>query len=661
MGSASVSPSRDLGTEKPVLVTGTPRAGSSLIGQLLEGAGVFLGDDFLPPRANDPSGVRCHRGLVDLNDGILEANDHTWYDCDSTDSLAVSETDGDRCRELLATKFQTHSSWGWVDPRAALLLRLWDTLLPQASWIFVIRSPEASVWSMLVSGVLASPDRTLRSRARDLAALWNGYASRLLEFAHEHPEKVHLVFTPADFSLSARARLAARLSAAASAAVTETAIEAIYDRFLLRLEVPPWLRRLIGFDRRIKSTCSRLEKLRGGRATLGPSQRVRAPVGSDSDRPRVCLFSSKRFAVSESFIRDHLNYLPAEMFHLYGMFGKTKRTEDGLGPSGPWDHLARYIPFRVGRDPGRRHWRRIARYLKRNRVEAAVAEYGHIGAEWLPVCSEIKIPLIVHFHGFDAYKESHLTKHAASYAQLFEGAAAIIAVSKEMVRQLEGLGAPAGKVHLNPCGVDLTRFRLGDPQSAPPVFLAVGRFVDKKGPQLTLLAFRELLNECPDARLVMVGDGVLRPACRHMAAALKLGDAVSFPGARPHTEVVTRMQNARAFVQHSLRTFSGDSEGTPVAVMEAGASGLPVVATEHAGISEVVIHEHTGLLVEEGDVEGMARHMIAVARDPALAAEMGRRAREHVSAGYDLMKTSARLGTIVRNAISSTAGSRRDV
>jgi glycosyltransferase involved in cell wall biosynthesis len=110
------------------------------------------------------------------------------------------------------------------------------------------------------------------------------------------------------------------------------------------------------------------------------------------------------------------------------------------------------------------------------------------------------------------------------------------------------------------------------------------------------------------------------------------------------------MRRARAFVQHSVRTSYGDSEGTPVAVLEAGASGLPVVSTRHAGIKDVVIEGETGFLVDEGDIEGMAAHMLTLARDADLAGRMGRRAREHVAANFSMEQHIARLAEVLEGA-----------
>ncbi len=283
-----------------------------------------------------------------------------------------------------------------------------------------------------------------------------------------------------------------------------------------------------------------------------------------------------------------------------------------------------------------------------------MAEYGPTGTAVMQMCKEAGVPLIVHFHGFDAYDRRVLEESGPFYPELFQYATAIIAVSRDMERVLSGLGAPEGKLRYNPYGVDVSLFRGGKPAQAPPVFVAVGRFVDKKAPHLALLAFRTVVESVPDARLVMLGDGVLWEACKQLTQGLGLADAVEFQGHRPHGEIVVTMQQARAFVQHSVRTSYGDSEGTPVAVLEAGATGLPVVSTRHGGIQDVVIDGRTGLLVNEGDVEGMAQHMIQLAKEPILAGQLGKAGRERVCAEFSMGKSIGRLWGIIRAAIQES-------
>jgi glycosyltransferase involved in cell wall biosynthesis len=202
-------------------------------------------------------------------------------------------------------------------------------------------------------------------------------------------------------------------------------------------------------------------------------------------------------------------------------------------------------------------------------------------------------------------------------------------------------------VHWNPCGVDCRGFRSAAPATAPPVFLAVGRFVEKKAPQLTILAFAAVHRQNPEVRLRMIGNGPLLDACRDLAHGLGVASAVTFLDAQPHAVIQEEMRRACVFVQHSVEAPSGDSEGTPVAVLEAGASGLPVVATRHAGIPDVVVEGETGLLVDERDVARMSSAMSTLIADRALAARLGAAARDHVQTRFSMERSLNCLWTVI--------------
>jgi glycosyltransferase involved in cell wall biosynthesis len=268
-------------------------------------------------------------------------------------------------------------------------------------------------------------------------------------------------------------------------------------------------------------------------------------------------------------------------------------------------------------------------------------------------CRLLRLPLFVTFHGYDASRRDVLKRFGLEYAELFRRAAGIFAVSGVMRDRLVGMGAPAERTHHIPAGADCESFDGADPASAPPLVVAVGRFVEKKAPHLTLEAFARALRERPEARLRMIGDGPLLPRCRELSERLSVAHAVTFTGSLPHHAVAEAMRRARLFAQHSVRAASGDCEGTPVSVQEACAAGLPVVSTRHAGIPEVVVEGETGLLVDEGDVEGMAREMLRLLRDPAYAAALGKAGHRRVRAHFSSARCIERLWALMERGINS--------
>lgn len=382
----------------------------------------------------------------------------------------------------------------------------------------------------------------------------------------------------------------------------------------------------------------------------------------DAEEVRLAVVIPERETVSESFLVSHIEGLFRDPEVIWGsprplysdsgesvLGGVLAVTATGLG------RLLRMGTQRAQGSIGQRlpdavYSRLMARFLRRAGVEVVLAEYGPTAAAIMRACTISQTPLVVHFHGYDAYRKETLTEMRGPYQRLFDIACRVVAVSNHMLEQLVKLGCPAEKLVCNPCGVNVGQFEGARPAEAEPLFLALGRFVEKKGPLLTLRAFAQVEKEEPRARLVMIGEGPLRDRCVDFARELGVGPKVDFPGAVEHAEVAAWMLRARCFVQHSLRADDGDSEGTPVAVLEASSCGLPVVSTRHTGIVDAVVDSKGGFLVEEGDVDGMARRMLRLAREPELAQEMGAVAREHVQARYSSQRSLGRLRSVVLDA-----------
>jgi colanic acid/amylovoran biosynthesis glycosyltransferase len=354
---------------------------------------------------------------------------------------------------------------------------------------------------------------------------------------------------------------------------------------------------------------------------------------------------------SQTFVRDHINRLPGEVFPVLGgwpdwrykgQFILPKRCRLGLRLS---KRCPSWVLERI-RKTGESH---LVSFIKR--TDVTLAEFGPVGVSLLRPCQIAKVPLVVHFHGFDVYDCRVLDRYQKDYQELFQSAAAFVVVSKAMSEQVVRLGAPREKVHVNSCGVDVLHFDATDAGNNPPHFLAIGRFVEKKAQFLAILAFERALRQCPDIRLSLVGDGPLLDCCKQIVHALRLENAVEFLGVVSHDSVPGLMQRCRGFVQHSVTAPSGDSEGNPVAVMEAGASALPVISTRHAGIPDTVAHGETGLLSEEADIDSMANHMVLLARDPHLASEMGKNARVRVQNLFSMERSIQGLYGVLETAV----------
>lgn len=381
------------------------------------------------------------------------------------------------------------------------------------------------------------------------------------------------------------------------------------------------------------------------------------------DGPPVCVAAPAVARASETFIGAHLERLPTTVELLYGS-PRPHRTASGrsllpfplraaaglLGrlfrqPRAPIeDRLFCWLPAGL-------RARLYARYLRRHRIRAVLAEYGSVAVGFRAGCRRAGVPLVPHFHGFDAFVHEILAEHGAAYRAMFADGHPVVAVSESMKRQLVSLGADKDQVHVIPCGADAGAFKPGRPQ--PGSVLAVGRLVDKKAPDLVVLAFQRALEHVPEARLTIVGDGPLLPSVARLVAGLGLEDRITLAGAQGHAAVADLMASAALFVQHSVIAPNGDREGTPVSVIEAGAAGVPVVATRHEGIADVVADGETGVLVDAGDVDGMGRAIADLLADRERAVRLGAAARARIEAEYSLERSIDRLWGVLRRAMDA--------
>ncbi|HRD03189.1 MAG TPA: glycosyltransferase [Verrucomicrobiota bacterium] len=287
-------------------------------------------------------------------------------------------------------------------------------------------------------------------------------------------------------------------------------------------------------------------------------------------------------------------------------------------------------------------------FFREHQVDVILAEFGTTGAQIYRCARALDIPLVVHFHGHDAHRESLVAQHRERYKEMFDYAFGIVSVSHFMTEALIRLGANPSKIVYNPYGP--REYFFENKPDYRSTLLAVGRFTDIKAPYLTLMAFKLLLEECPGAKLVMAGDEELTECCKTLAKVWGIAGQVSFLGAVKHTEVLPLFTQACCFVQHSVTPSYGDAEGTPVAILEAGAAGLPVVATRHAGINDTVVHGRTGFLVEERDVIGMKNYLRKLIEDKALCRTMGENARQHIRENFNMERHIACLQGVIDSA-----------
>ncbi|HTZ38201.1 MAG TPA: glycosyltransferase [Stellaceae bacterium] len=285
------------------------------------------------------------------------------------------------------------------------------------------------------------------------------------------------------------------------------------------------------------------------------------------------------------------------------------------------------------------------------------AHFGRGGALALPLARALGVPLVVHFHGGDATKDKHYRRgllpsvYQQRLAALQREAAFFICVSDFIRDQLLARGFPPEKLLVHRYGVEIEALDATPTGvSGQPYALFAGRFVEKKGIGFLIEAMRRLAREGVTLRLELIGDGPIAGELRRDAAGLP---NVGFAGWLPNRELRARMQRALAVCVPSVQAESGDAEGLPNVVLEAMASGAPVVASRHAGIAEAVEDGRTGLLVPPGDATALTAALRRLADDPQGARRMGEAARQAATERFDALVQSRRLEAILLDLIRS--------
>ena len=278
--------------------------------------------------------------------------------------------------------------------------------------------------------------------------------------------------------------------------------------------------------------------------------------------------------------------------------------------------------------------------LKREGAGVIHAHFGQEGYRCLAARRGAGVPLITTFYGMDLSVLPRQRLWRKRFERLFSEGDAFLAEGPHMAEGLVALGCPREKACVHRLGVDLSRIPFHSPEaraSESPVVLMYAVFREKKGQVYGLRAFHRILDAHPDARMRIIGDGPLREEIEREIRDLRLGDRVALLGMQPHAACLEELRRATVLLYPSVTASDGDTEGgAPVALIEAMASGAPVVSSLHADIPEVAPNGRCGLLAGERDVAALAEALDAFLASPELRSEMGRNGRAHVELNHNL-------------------------
>lgn len=290
----------------------------------------------------------------------------------------------------------------------------------------------------------------------------------------------------------------------------------------------------------------------------------------------------------------------------------------------------------------------IEKQLLERKPRVMLCHYGHTALRVLPIAQKQHIPLVAHFHGLDLSSSLNNRWYRWSLLRALEHFSAIVVVGKHQEKWMIEHGARGERVHLIPCGVPTQDFKHKARQPSKGIqFICVCRLVEGKGVEYCIRAFAQVVKEITDGNLLIVGDGPLRSDLEALRHELGLGQCVTFAGSVFPDRVKDLLSESDVFIQHSLISSTGWVEGFGVSIAEAAATGLPIVATRCGGIVDQVMDGKTGFLVEQRDVDSMAKHMVKLGLDPDLRRKMGQSGRERMVAEFDIQKQIAKLESVL--------------
>ncbi len=246
-----------------------------------------------------------------------------------------------------------------------------------------------------------------------------------------------------------------------------------------------------------------------------------------------------------------------------------------------------------------------------------------------------RTPLAVGLHGSDVFLAER-PPYRAPARRVLARARLLTGCSPELVERVCALGFPAERARVIPYGVDVAAFspqgsgrgawraRLGVPESAP-LLLGVGRLATKKGFHVLLRAAPAILAAHPETHIVLAGSGDRLTELR--AAAAPFAERIHFPGTVAHDALPDLFRAADVFTLPAVHDSKGNVDGLPNVILEAMASGLPVVASGISGIPLAVEDGRTGLLVPEGDAAALAAALLRLLANPEERRAMGEAGR----------------------------------
>ena len=318
-------------------------------------------------------------------------------------------------------------------------------------------------------------------------------------------------------------------------------------------------------------------------------------------------------------------------------------------PRSPWRFVARAVEKNLTHSPwqiGRAETALFQEALRRRKARVLHVFFGNVAVHLLPLIESVEIPVVVSFHGADVAGDIATPAYRAAREKIFTRVKRVACRSEALLDAVKRLGCPDEKLRVIRTALPELHFHeRAVPGDGSIRLVQACRLIPKKGLATSIAAFAKLAPRFPKMTFVIAGAGPLEAELQALAGRLGVSGRVQFPGFLSQRALRDLFDSAHVFL-HPSETVDGDTEGVPNGLLEAMATGLPVVATRHGGIPEAVEDGVSGLLCAERNVDDVVTAVERLIGDPALYAALAKNGAISTRAKFSREAVGASLGRL---------------
>lgn len=273
---------------------------------------------------------------------------------------------------------------------------------------------------------------------------------------------------------------------------------------------------------------------------------------------------------------------------------------------------------------------------RKYRVDILHVHFGYHGVKFTGLRRKLAVPMVCSFYGDDAFAYPCTPARVRGYRNLFRIADRILVLGPYMKNALVNLGCPVNKIMIHHLGIDTDKITFSKRivrKGENIRFLITSSFLEKKGVDLAVKALSAFRNA--PFSVDIIGDGVLREKIVDEIRKGGIEDKVTLHGYKPYDYFINLAYRCDVFIQASRTTRRNNKEGTPMAIVDAMATGMAIIATRHSDIPEVVIDGENGYLAEENDLHSLINCIEKTFAFPERIEHMSIKCRERVDSEFN--------------------------